>query len=336
MVVVMVMEQPIYGDVLFAINFTMDFLTLFVVGKIMHRQIRPARYCLAAAIGAVYGVAAVFLCGNSIFSLLINLAVSALMCYTAYGGRVLSCTALFYCTGCLLGGGMTALYHLVNKSFAAGAIYAYGSVRTLSESIPLGWMAVMAALVGIAAVAGGRISGKSQTARIVTVYASAIGGRTVEFEALTDSGNLLTEPMSGAPVIIADRRTVSEIAGPELMSMMEGNVSYADKLPPELMRRIRLIPMSGIGGDGVLVGIMPKRITIGGVCVKACIALDRKRTDENPYGGCAAIVPAVLCPKAREKFRITKLKEIFGDKRSNTKTKSDPEENGGRAEHREA
>ncbi|MBQ8404697.1 MAG: sigma-E processing peptidase SpoIIGA, partial [Clostridia bacterium] len=52
------MTEYIYGDVLFIINFSMDFIALFICGKIMHFRMNPWRMALAATLGGVYGVAA--------------------------------------------------------------------------------------------------------------------------------------------------------------------------------------------------------------------------------------------------------------------------------------
>ena len=50
------MEQVVYGDVLFIINFSMDFLSLYVTAKFIHLRLRLVPAIAAAAIGAVYGV----------------------------------------------------------------------------------------------------------------------------------------------------------------------------------------------------------------------------------------------------------------------------------------
>ncbi len=44
--------QIIYGDVLFIINFSMDFLALFVKEKMLRRRASPLGLAAAAALGA--------------------------------------------------------------------------------------------------------------------------------------------------------------------------------------------------------------------------------------------------------------------------------------------
>ena len=55
------MEQVIYADVLFAVNFSMDFLSLYLTGKVFRARMRPVPLTLAAGIGALYGTASLFL-----------------------------------------------------------------------------------------------------------------------------------------------------------------------------------------------------------------------------------------------------------------------------------
>ena len=44
------MTEYIYGDVLFVINFSMDFIALFICGKIMHFRMNFWRMALAATL----------------------------------------------------------------------------------------------------------------------------------------------------------------------------------------------------------------------------------------------------------------------------------------------
>ena len=104
------MEQVVYGDVLFIINFSMDFLSLYVTAKFIHLRLRFVPTIAAAAIGAVYGVASVILDGNELISYFISAAVSILMCYIALGKHLLlRHTLIFYAVSLGLGGCMTAL-----------------------------------------------------------------------------------------------------------------------------------------------------------------------------------------------------------------------------------
>ena len=40
------MKQTLYGDVLFLVNFSMDFLTLYITALILHRSVKKRRFVL--------------------------------------------------------------------------------------------------------------------------------------------------------------------------------------------------------------------------------------------------------------------------------------------------
>ena len=100
------MTEEIYGDVLFLINFSMDFLSLFITGKIMHLKLKAWRVLVAASIGGVYGVEALFFPFDGIPLVFANIACAAVMCFIAFRSKgkissVFLCCLLFYGVGIL-------------------------------------------------------------------------------------------------------------------------------------------------------------------------------------------------------------------------------------------
>ena len=277
--------QTIYADILFLINFTMDFLTLFVTASILRRKASVIRLCIASAIGGIYGVASVFIEGILIINIFINLAVSYLMCLIVFKKRTLPCYALFDGTGCLLGGAMTAFFTFMN-----GINTDSTENNTLPEKIPLGWMAVSATVIGVAAIAGGRMAKRKRSLRQCRLTVISHSG-AFTLDAMTDSGNLLTDPMTGKPVIILRKNEFLSLLPDALVPTFEkGDPSDLSDLAPELLTSVRLIPSSSVGGDKLLFAYIPKKITVENAEVTALIAMG----DENGYGGYCALVPEIL------------------------------------------
>lgn len=282
------MEQTLYGDILFLVNFTMDFLTLYITAVIGHRKINTGRLCLSSAVGAVYGVAACFMSGPVIFTIAVNLIVSYVMCLIAYKKRILPCYALFYGIGCLLGGAMTAIFGFLDGMSGAPTVSASEDIRTLPGKIPLGWMAVTALIIGIAAIAGGRFVKKKGAARDCRVSVITDDGSFV-FEGICDSGNLLKDPLSGRAVIVLRKREMISILPDELRPIFESeNPSGLSDIGGGAS--IRLIPSSSVGGSRLLMGYLPKRISVDGIEKSAVLAMG----DDIGYNGRAALVPAEL------------------------------------------
>ncbi len=282
------MIQTVYGDILFLVNFTMDFLTLYVTSSILKRRVSIKRFCLGAALGAFYGVASCFMKGPVILNLALNLAVSLLMCLIVFKKHVLPCLALLYGVGCLIGGVTTAFFTFIDGvSFDQATSGAYDA--PVGE-IPLGWMAVTAVVTAFAAIAGGRITKKRRAARDVRVAVVSHIGSFV-FDGILDSGNLLTDPLSGREVIILRRREFLSILPPILRDFYAaGSPEKLTELNSEFAVSVRLVPSESIGGKKLLMCYLPKSISIDGEERSALIALG----DGLDFDGRAALVPSVL------------------------------------------
>lgn len=292
------MEQTLYADVLFFINFSMDVLSLYLTVTVLRRPLRVKALLIASAIGGVYGVAACFLNGPPLFAILLHVAVSVLMCAIVFRSRILFPCALFYGVGCLLGGVMTALYSYVFGLSGARTVFVDGSYHVLPGEIPLGWMAVVAGIVGVAAIAGGRKLKRQQTARDCRLVIATEGGEFV-CRGLCDSGNLLCDPFSGRAVIVMEKETFLRILPEELRSFAaKEELSSLDGLPPSLMKRVRLLPASSVGGRALLLGYLPRSVVIDGVAKEALLAMGGEGFD-----GREALVPAVLMEGMGRKHR---------------------------------
>ena len=178
------MEQTLYGDILFLVNFTMDFLSLYITGQILRRKMKTSFLALASAIGGAYGVAACFISLPVILMMLLSFGISLIMCYTVYHRRLLLPLSLFYGTSCLMGGAMTSFYGALNGLSVSPSSVAEGS-RAFLNGIPPGWMAVMASAIAIAAIASGRIINKRRTLPDISLVITTEKGDFI-FDALCD------------------------------------------------------------------------------------------------------------------------------------------------------
>ena len=183
---------------------------------------------------------------------------------------------------------MTAVYGFVNRLTVSESIAADGSYRALSGDIPLGWMAVVAGITGAAAIAGGRYGKRKRTARECFLTVTQ-GGIAVTLNGIFDSGNLLTDPLSGRPVIVAAEEALLPLLPEEMRrAFLSKDPAAMTVLPPDLARRIRLIPSRSVGGSVLLSAFLPDAVRINGVEKDALLALS-----PTPLT-CDAIVPEVL------------------------------------------
>ena len=68
--------MTLYADVLFAINFSMDFLSLYLTSVILHKKIYKSRIIISALLGGLYGVVEMLISIDKVISVLISVFVS--------------------------------------------------------------------------------------------------------------------------------------------------------------------------------------------------------------------------------------------------------------------
>ncbi len=258
--------MTVYADILFLINFSMDFLSLCLTGRLTSHRMSRRRLMLAAAFGALAGCAAMFLPLDGIPFVLAGLVTALAVVRIAFGKtgslrQLVRDTLILWGTGTLLGGILTSVLSLGNAVWQDGG---HGSF------VPM-------VLLGFAAASGFlRLAGHSSGKRSAEVTVTA-AERSVSFTALCDSGCLLTEPISGMPVIIASEAALGSL----------GELLASEETP----LRLRMIPAEGICGRRLLRGFVPEQVTVNGRTVSAVIACG---TGEGNYGGFCGIVPAKI------------------------------------------
>ncbi len=270
------MENVLYADILFFINFSMDFITLYLTSRLTSGPPAGVRTAIAAVIGGIYGTLAVAVGIGGSTGVIITGGVSVIMVLISFGyggiSLLLRRSAVFWGGAALLGGVMTALCSFGDSLGAPGS-------SSGGTAILFGGSMICLLLIRVFT------HFKKRKAVLVNITAD---GRTSEFYALCDSGNLVSDPMTGKAVIIVDRSAVRS-AVPELCSPGEG-------IPESMRTKLRMIPVKGFGGDGLLMGFVPDSVTVtDGKRKKKCSAVIAV-TDKGKafFGGYPANIPGEL------------------------------------------
>lgn len=278
------MKQVVYGDVYLAINFTMDFLALYLTARALKRPAPPLRLSLAAALGAGYALASLLLPDGNPLSAFTSLAIPVLLILIAFGiggwRELLRSLAVFWAISFLLGGAATAASYLVAQ-WAKKEVVIGGQVETLPADLPY-WGVIALGLL-VAAVVSFLLRLRKKLPPTVTVAVGESEDALALLDGLVDSGNLLTEPLSGQAVILVDRSAATFLP-PELAFLRDGGT-------PSLTPRLRLIPYSTPSGEGVLYGYLPTVVRVNGRSRTACVAVAPLPKGEQAL---PAIVPASL------------------------------------------
>ena len=264
----------IYSDILFLINFSLDFLCLFIAGRIFNCSPKTYRLIISAFIGGLYSFVPYVKNFNTFVSLLLHIIAAVALCFIAFGNRGLKKNLLlfgtFFVTCALLGGLITAFYSM--SSGYSDGIYAE------TDAISFALICMLSA--GIA-LSYGMISKRRIHIRAseIRIY---LGGERVTARLLVDSGNLVTEPFSSLPVIV--------LSSSVLPPPYDAPESEDFPLP------IRAIPFNTSAGRSCFLGFRPDKIEILQLTKKprridAFIGID---TGARRYSGYDGLMPSSL------------------------------------------
>ena len=272
------------------INFSMDFLSLYITAKIMHIKLKNYKITLSAFLGALYSLAVLGLNLTDNITIILSLALSFIMTLTAFGKQKLKPltknTAVFYLVNFSLGGGVTAICNLLNIWQSKRNIMINGTYDVLYGDLPFGLLVVVGFLCGIFSLFSGKII-KKKTAEQVCEISITLNKTTTSLTALVDSGNLLKEPISGKPVIITTFESVRKIIPIDLFELFKHKNTECLQTS-NYNSKIRLIPASTVNHKGLLFAVYPDEIIINDKPTDAYVAITN---DIDSFGGYSAIVP---------------------------------------------
>lgn len=261
------METVLYADVLFFVNFSMDFISVWASSYLCSKERRALRMSLAAALGGVYGVFAVAVGLSGVFAYVSAWAVSVLMSLCAFGmpvgfADILRQSALIWGSGALLGGLMTAFLSLFGGGGVSGGGtggtngYAAGGAGTAAGGSPTFTFTAAAAAAALYITV--RVIARTKARKNITATVF-LGEKKAVFTALCDSGNLLRDPISGTPVMTVCEKALFPLIG-------EPSAAALSRCRPEELKdlplKIRIIPRKTDTGAGISAAFLPDKVEI--------------------------------------------------------------------------
>ncbi len=262
------MHYEIYVDSLFIINFTMNLYLLIWVNKSTFRTATPGRMILGATMGAVGFLITCFGVGIPCIRIIVGLVIGVIgMPIFTFSVKSLR---MF----------LKLLKQLVIYSFLMGGmllflIRLFPGIRQYSTSVMgiLGVAGVTLLLFGDTVMKGEEKNNLCSATLIRREKKKTVN-------ALVDSGNSLTEPVSGKPVCVIDSSLYEEL--------WEGDISG-----------IRVIPYQSIGKPrGIMLGypLEKLQVTLDDICLDLTdvyVAVSR----EPVSGQAEADIKMIMNPK---------------------------------------
>lgn len=281
------MQPVVYGDVLLIINFCMDYLALYITSYLLRIKYNLSNVVLAALVGALYSLVCI-IANNE--SLCIAIIVAVLMCLIAFYGSSMKYLiyeiVVFFAVNFLLGGGMTAVFNLFNSMGNRRELMLYGELHTIDSNLPTKVFMLGFSVIAVLAITFSKVMTKESHSEKSEISIT-ISNDTAFFTVREDSGDLLTEPISGDPVIfltesallkLLDKDELSAIRNIELQNIKNKNI------------KTRLIVYETVKGKELCACFRPTRIKSKEKEFSAWIAIG----ENVSFGGCDGIVPASL------------------------------------------
>lgn len=282
------MKQVVYIDVLFVLNMFINYLLLLLTVRLTHIEATRWRLLGGAALGGVYALLIFTPVIGVIYTLAAKLLFSLSIVLTAFKNltpkKLVRALACFYGVNFAFAGAMLALWVTLNPRgmlMSNGIVYFNISVVTLVVTA----VAVFF-MLSIFSALNKRQSAGFQKYRVTLT----LNGKTVSADALMDSGNTLSDVFSDTPVIVAEYAVVEGLFDESMKPFFKGGANTVIySMSAEQSARIRLIPFSSMGGDGLLPAFRPDKIIITAPGAlwqanRAFVAVCRGKLPSGDYG----------------------------------------------------
>lgn len=236
--------MTVYVDVVMGLNFLVDFLLLLGTNRLAGYPPGVRRSFFAAALGGFYGgiclIPGFRFLGNALW----RIVSLALMGGAAFGFHrsAVRRLVLFVLLSMALGGIATGLGH--------------------GGAVPL--ILAAAGLCGLCAVG---FQGKLGSSYLPVELSH--GGRKVNLVALRDTGNTLTDPLSGETVLVVGAEAAQQLIGLSRKDLESPVETVASGKVPGL----RLIPYRAVGKScGMLIAMRLDHVKVGGNVSRSLVA----------------------------------------------------------------
>ena len=255
----------IYLDTLFFLNAVMDYLLLLCSARLAGEELHRLRMALGALFGGAYAAAAVLPGMDFLLRPVFKVGAAVLMVVAGLGGsrRLLRQTVIFFALACAFGGGVLAisLFGGAGLSLGWGFIYSGMDVKIVLLSAAGCYVLFTMGL----ARTGKHVAATGELLRVQV----RLGDREISFTALVDTGNTLTDPVSGRAVMVADGAVLAALfpqgEGPDEQALAEP-AQALDRLNTGCFRgRFRLLPYRAVGVEcGLLLAVRPDSVRLEG------------------------------------------------------------------------
>ena len=250
----------IYIDMVFFENVIMNIIIIYATSTILKIKPKFARIIISSILGAIYSIVLYITKLEIYTSVISKMILAIIITYIAFNPKnvkiLFKQVLIFYLTSFVFGGVALYLIYFIKPQQVLMKNGIYVGEYVLK-------VIILGAILGILII---KISTKIIKSKINTkdMYCKIkfkIDGKEIETKAMIDTGNLVKEPITNAPVIIVESTLLEEILPKEIINNLEeilsGDLSkISEKNQEKYISKLRCIPFKSLGKEnGMLLGI---------------------------------------------------------------------------------
>jgi len=301
----------VYPDIIFVLNFSVDFILLFLLKLVNKKSSSLLRLLTAAFMGGIIAVlTGIFPWMNVVLRFLLMYIVASVFMIRICFGKLevtdlIKQTIVLYLITYFVGGMINSIYQYTNFRILLANL---GNGMVFSN-IPLKHVVIIFLIITplmlfILWILRWYQRNAPETYEVDLI----LYDRCIHTIGLMDTGNCLYDPIYHRPVMVMEDSLLKELLTPEFYSDFEKAKSYVEgknldmnawNIPKEHMLRLRFIPYRTVGNSGMMIGIYLDKVIIH--TGKETVCNDKV---------IAAISEQLL--SAKNKYKLILHKELIG------------------------
>ncbi|MGM7701084.1 sigma-E processing peptidase SpoIIGA [Pseudalkalibacillus sp. Hm43] len=261
--------MTIYLDVIWFLNFCIDFMLLWLTSIILKRNTKMGRLILGSFLGSLY-VLFLFLDSSLVYHPIVKFIYSVFIIMCTFGFKrfryFVQGLFMFYFATFITGGGILGAHYFLQSE----AQVMNGVLMTQSTGMgdPISWLFVLL-MVPVMIYFTKRRVGDIEVRKLrydqIMNFELKIDSTILKGQGLLDSGNQLHDPITKTPVMILDL-TVFENELPDPVVQQAKSIDQLGDMDDEenpWIDRMRIIPYRAVGSSNqFLMGIKADQMTI--------------------------------------------------------------------------
>ena len=255
----------VYLDTLFLLNAVMDYLLLLCAARLAGEPLHRLRMALGALLGGGYAAAVIMPGMRFLLHPGCKVGSAMLMVLIGLGGsrRLLRQMVIFFALACAFGGGVLAVSLLGGQGLSLGGGLVYSGMDIKMVLLSAAGCYLLFTLVL------SRVGRHTAASGELVQTSLRIFDKEVTFTSLVDTGNTLTDPVSGHSVMVADAHSVAQLF-PRDRTPCKVELEAPDQALRRLNTgpwrgRFRLLPYRAVGIEcGLLLAVRADNVRVDG------------------------------------------------------------------------